>query len=425
MLKRLSRIALVSMFMSFGVVNAQQDARQLSTIARGQSIKLNAVEAGKNTGRKPTVLDVEVGEDEVEDAPPAPAAVALPSEKAIATSSSTASPLATPSATPISTTVVEEPRDTPKASQPANESPAAVASPAKASVPNAKTSTAPVVTPSPAVVNPVAASNPVITPATTPAAAAVAPTAMYRIGEGDVLDIRITNISEAGRNDATFHTVMGGGTLDYPLIGEPLAVANLTTDEIDALITKELKRRAILNEPNVTVSVRDYASHVVMVSGLVDNPGTKILRREALPLYVVLAEAQPRPEAGQANILSADGATRTIDLTDSDSSAVLVRPGDVVRVVAAPPAAAQFFFIGGEVAMPGQKDFHKGLTLTQAIFAAGGATSATKEVRVLRNADDNRLVTTEYDLSGIEAGKIPDPTVKAGDRIELGRRRRR
>jgi len=412
MLKRLSRIALVSMFMSLGVVNAQQDARELSTIMRGQSTRLNAVEAGNNTGRKPTVLDVEVAEDEDEDMLPG-SAVALPSGKTVAASSWS-------SASPTATTGVE-PRDTSNESQSANELNAAML-PAKAFVPNAKTSSVPAAT-SPAVVNPGAASNPAATTATT--AVVIAPTAMYRVGEGDVLDIRITNINEAARNDATFHTVMSGGTVDYPLVGEPLAVANLTTDEIDALITKELKRRAILNEPNVVVSVRDYASHVVMVSGLVDNPGTKILRREALPLYVVLAEAQPRPEAGQANIVSAGGETRTIDLTDSDSSAVLVRPGDVVRVVAAPPAAAQFFFIGGEVAMPGQKDFHKGLTLTQAIFAAGGATSATREVRVLRNAKDNRLVTTEYDLSGIEGGKVPDPAVEAGDRIELGRRRRR
>ncbi|MCP9492965.1 MAG: polysaccharide biosynthesis/export family protein [Pyrinomonadaceae bacterium MAG19_C2-C3] len=410
MLKRLSRIALVSMFMSLGVVNAQQDASEFSTIMRGQSTKLNAVEAGSNTGRKPTVLDVEVAEDE--GALPA-SAVALPSEKTVAASSwSSASPTAT---------IGVGTRDTAKESQPANELNAAML-PAKAFVPNAKASIDPAAT-SPAIVNPGATSNPAVT--TTATTAVAAPTAMYRVGEGDVLDIRITNINEAGRNDATFHTVMGGGTLDYPLVGEPLAVANLTTDDIDLLITKELKRRAILNDPNVVVSVREYASHVVMVSGLVDNPGTKILRREALPLYVVLAEAQPRPEAGQANIVSTDGATRTIDLTDSDSPAVLVRPGDVVRVVAAPPAAAQFFFVGGEVAMPGQKDFHKGLTLTQAIFAAGGATSTTREVRVLRNAKDNRLVTTEYDLSGIEGGKIPDPAVEAGDRIELGRRRRR
>lgn len=413
MLKRLSRIVLVSMFMSFGVANAQQDARQLSTVMRGQSIKLNAVEVGNNTGRKPTVLDVEFAEDEDEDVLPV-SAVALPSEKTVA-------PPSWSSASPTATTNVE-PRDTSNESQPANELNAAIL-PAKASTLSPKTSTVPAAT-SPGIVSPGAASNPVTTPATTPAVV-IAPTAMYRVGEGDVLDIRITNINEAARNDATFHTVMSGGTLDYPLAGEPLAVANLTTDEIDLLITKELKRRLILNEPNVVVSVRDYASHVVMVSGLVDNPGTKILRREALPLYVVLAEAQPRPEAGQANILSTDGETRTIDLTDSNSSTVLVRPGDVVRVVAAPPAAAQFFFIGGEVAMPGQKDFHKGLTLTQAIFAAGGATSATKEVRVLRNAADKRLVTTEYDLSGIEGGKTPDPTVEAGDRIELGRRRRR
>jgi hypothetical protein len=30
-------------------------------------------------------------------------------------------------------------------------------------------------------------------------------------------------------------------------------------------------------------------------------------------------------------------------------------------------------------------------------------------------------VTTEYNLKQIEAGKIPDPVLEAGDRLEVGR----
>ena len=46
---------------------------------------------------------------------------------------------------------------------------------------------------------------------------------------------------------------------------------------------KEIK---VINSARVTVSVRDYASHAVIVSGLVDNPGRKVLRRDATPSTV-------------------------------------------------------------------------------------------------------------------------------------------
>src|SRR3712207_9203005 len=64
----------------------------------------------------------------------------------------------------------------------------------------------------------------------------------------------------------------------------------------------------------LVVSVREYVSHSVVVAGLVNDPGTKALRREAMPLYVVLAEAQPRPEAGMATIVKTDGQTVQVNL---------------------------------------------------------------------------------------------------------------
>jgi polysaccharide export outer membrane protein len=101
---------------------------------------------------------------------------------------------------------------------------------------------------------------------------------------------------------------------------------------------------------------------------------------------------------------------------------MLVYPNDVIRLVAAPPPAPLFFYIGGQIVAPGQKDFHQGLTLTQAIFASGGMTRfAGSKVKVMRQGADGRLVTTEYNLKKIEQGKDPDPQLEAGDRIEITR----
>jgi protein involved in polysaccharide export with SLBB domain len=242
------------------------------------------------------------------------------------------------------------------------------------------------------------------------------PTNVYRVGVGDVLNIRLLN---AQGRESTLFSVMAGGLLEYPLAGDPIQVAGLTTDEIDARLTSLIK---LYENPQVIVSVREYASHTVIVTGLVNDPGTKVLRREAMPLYVVLAEAQLKPEAGRATIMRADGKSLEVSLTDPKATTTLVLPGDVLTISALPPAPPQFFYIGGQVALPGQKDFHAGLTLTQAVLASGGTTRfAGSKVKVSRQGADGRLVTTEYNLKQIEAGKIPDPVLQAGDRLEVGR----
>ena len=250
-------------------------------------------------------------------------------------------------------------------------------------------------------------------------AAPPAPTSIYRVGAGDVLDIRLLN--QASR-EQTLYTVMAGGLLEYPLAGDPLAVAGMTPDEIAERLASILRRRAVYTRPQFVISVHEYASHAVLVSGLVADPGTKILRREAVPLYVVIAEAQPQPDAGRAVVISrATGESTIVDLTDTAAMNTLVRAGDVVSVQARP---REFLYLGGEVALPGQKDFHPGQTLTQAVLAAGGVTRfSAGKVKVARQGADGRLVTTEYNLKEIEAGQAVDPPLRAGDRVEVVRKR--
>jgi polysaccharide biosynthesis/export protein len=252
-------------------------------------------------------------------------------------------------------------------------------------------------------------------------AAAVPPTALYRVGVGDILDIRLAG---GMSKDSTLYTIMSTGMLDYPLAGEPFNAAGMTTDEIGARLSAELRRRGVYDRAQFRIVVRDYASHTAMVSGLVDQPGAKILRREAVPLYVVLSEANPRADAGRAVIISrATGRSKTIDLSDSAALNELVSHGDIINITARPQ---EFFYIGGQINAPGQKDFHPGMTLTQAILASGGvARDAGSKVKVTvsRQGADGRLVATEFLLNDIETGQVPDPRVQAGDRVEVGRRR--
>lgn len=236
---------------------------------------------------------------------------------------------------------------------------------------------------------------------------------LYRVGVGDVLDIRLLN---SPTRSSTLYTVLPGGMIDYPLAGDPLTVMGMTTDEIAAKLGTLIK---IYEKPQVSVNVREYQSHTVIVTGLVSDPGMKYLKREAVPLYVLVTEAQPRTEAARAIIMRQGSPNVTVDLSDTNAMSTPIKPGDVIKLA---PALPQFYFIGGAITDPGQKGFHSGLTLTQAILAAGGTTRfAGSEVKVSRTGADGRLVTTKYNLKKIEEGKIPDPVLQPGDRVEVSR----
>lgn len=234
---------------------------------------------------------------------------------------------------------------------------------------------------------------------------------IYRIGVRDVLDIQLAGQST---RQSTLFTVIDGGFVEYPLAGGPLVVAGLTAAEVAASLRQRLK---ILDNPAVVVRVRDYASHTVTISGLVAAPGVKSLRREAVPLYTVLAEALMLPEAARATITRPGHAPILVDLKDSKLTATLVLPGDAIKVSTTP---AEFFFVGGEISSPGQKPYHSGVTLTQAILASGGTTrNAGAKVRVSRQGADGRLLTEEHNLRKIQDGKIADPVLQKGDRIQV------
>ena len=239
-------------------------------------------------------------------------------------------------------------------------------------------------------------------------------TKIYRIGSGDVLDIRI---NDNAAPQSTLFTVTPSGFIEHPMLAEPLQASGRTVEEISSNFEGDLKRRAIVENPKVSIGVRDYASHTILVSGLVKDSGTKILRREAIPLYVVVADAQPLPEAARVTVLrNESNATFEIELGQTKDMSMLVRPGDVITLL---PGVTQFVYIGGEVRAPGEKTFRRGLTLTQAIIAAGGVTPKAKEARLGRDNGEGFLVVMRYKLKDIESGKVQDPVVKPGDRITI------
>ena len=236
----------------------------------------------------------------------------------------------------------------------------------------------------------------------------IALTTIYRVGSQDVLEIRL-NSSQP--QQTTVFKVTQSGLLEYPQLSGPLLVTGLTVEEIRARIENNLKNQASIEDPKVFVGLLEYASHSLVVEGLVKNPGTKSLKREAIPLAMVVAEAQPLPQAARVTVVRNENQILETDLSNTADTRLLVRPGDVVTLH---PQINEFLYVVGKVKFPGEKRYRFGLTLMQAIIMAGGTTSSVAEI--VRDGDE---VGTRFDLKAIETGKAADPLIKARDRIIL------
>lgn len=305
--------------------------------------------------------------------------------------------------------VVTQPEKAPEVTQPEK--------PPEQATPNSGAAKAPEETPEPTGVNVSMSASPASSVTPIPLAPSnedISLTKIYRVGPGDVLDIRI---NEAEPRQSTLFTVTPAGQLEHPILADPLSVSSLTTEEIETKFEDDLKKRALIENPEVTVGVRDYASHSILVSGLVKESGTKFLRREAIPLYVVVADAQPLPEAAKVTVVRNEQKQMfEIDLTKVADMNLLVRPGDVINLQR---NEAQFVYVGGEVKDPGEKIFRRGLTLTQAIISAGGVTPKSKAAEISRDDGQGFLVKTSFKLKDIQTGKTIDPLIQPGDRIMI------
>jgi protein involved in polysaccharide export with SLBB domain len=132
---------------------------------------------------------------------------------------------------------------------------------------------------------------------------------------------------------------------------------------------------------------------------------------------VIFAETQLRNDAARVVILRGGTAGPVLDLSDPLTLNTNVVSGDVITVSS---KAQEFYYIGGRVNYPGQKTFQPGITLLQAILAAGGLSKqGDNGVEISREGSDGRLITTKFNIKQIKQGKTEDPKLQSGDRIEI------
>jgi protein involved in polysaccharide export with SLBB domain len=154
------------------------------------------------------------------------------------------------------------------------------------------------------------------------------PTQIYRIGVGDVLYINILNSSDA----KGFYSVRNDGTIDYALAGDNIVAQGRTPEALGKMLASGI---TLFRHAKVEVRVREYASHRILLSGLVSNGGVLYLQRESIPLFVICAGAEVNPKARKVAIRNGrTNAVSTYDLRDPNTLNVVINPGDELDFLA-------------------------------------------------------------------------------------------
>ncbi|CAN5429267.1 hypothetical protein BH10ACI2_BH10ACI2_23240 [soil metagenome] len=240
---------------------------------------------------------------------------------------------------------------------------------------------------------------------------------IYKVGIGDVLAIKLVNSPQG----AGYFSVLPDGTIDYPLAGENIVVANKTVDTIGKTIAAGI---TLFPDPKVEVKVREYLSHKVTVSGLVETTGERSIQRDAIPLFVIRADAVVSSKATKAVIRRNNPVKdETYYLRDSNTDNVLVYPGDSIEFAeGSEPVAEQnadFYSIIGDIVTPGRKEYSAQIRLSQALLASGGVKGSPKKA-VIKRKDANGVVSIiEFNLRALKDGKAMDPIILSGDAVEI------
>ena len=241
-------------------------------------------------------------------------------------------------------------------------------------------------------------------------------TDIYKVGVGDVLFINLKNAPQG----SGYFTVLPNGTIDFPLAGENVILAGLTVDAIEDILESGV---TLFPDAQIEVKVREYGSHPIKVSGRVENEGEKHLHREAIPLFVIRAEAVVSPKATRALVIRSPLLkAESYDLRDADTDNILLYPGDSIEFTgdgASRSSVAESYFISGEVISGGQKDLVAGITLYQAVTAAGGTKGNPKKAVIRRRNEKGVFSIVVHNLRSIRDGKSADPALTAGDVIEI------
>jgi polysaccharide export outer membrane protein len=266
------------------------------------------------------------------------------------------------------------------------------------------------------------AADPGAREAASPPAAApqVKADAAYMVGPEDVLNITVYGEKElTGR-----FRIDNDGSFPYQYLGRVKA-EGMTTAEIEQFLTKALGD-GYLRNPQISVEVADYRSQSVFVTGEVRSPNKYRLPGNSTLLDVLTLAGSVTANAGNwVQITHAREGTNVLgpvasaeydvrinlkDLQTGKAQNITVRDGDTIFV----PKAERVWVVG-QVRNSGGIVYEEGMTVFEAIAAAGGITEkgSNSRIEIIRIENGQR--------KSIDAKQTD--VLKPGDQVNVRTRR--
>jgi polysaccharide export outer membrane protein len=251
----------------------------------------------------------------------------------------------------------------------------------------------------------------------------------YKIGPQDLLEITVFEVEKLNKTVR----VSSQGNVNLPLIGI-LKVKGLTPEELEKEL-RSLLAEKYLQDPHVSVLIKEFRNQQISVMGAVKNPGVFDVTGAKTILDMLAIAGGLREDAGQLLFLLRPPKAEEIPQEEKgdydrrpetfviDLEGLLVEGnlklnvfllhGDVINV----PNSGKVF-VGGEVKSPGGFVKGKKMTLSQAIIQAGGlkfqaSASETRLIRYSEKGTGKEVLT--FNVYAIQKGKEEDPYLKEND----------
>jgi polysaccharide biosynthesis/export protein len=253
----------------------------------------------------------------------------------------------------------------------------------------------------------------------------------YEIGPMDVLRVAVLGQSEMSGDFA----LEPDGTLNFPFVGR-IKASEMTAQELEKKLVALLSD-GYLKKPQVAVTVKEYRSQRIFVTGEVQRPGPYSLHADRTLLglitemgalganagheIIVVRAPEPPPPARLFDFAQTESARGDdlplpapkeevfrVKLAELQSGRpdvnLTLKAGDTVRV----PKAANIF-VSGFVSRPGSLRWEEGTTVFQALNLAGGVNErgSSGRVKLVRLVDGKK----------VEIKAAPTDTLLPGDVI--------
>jgi len=242
----------------------------------------------------------------------------------------------------------------------------------------------------------------------------------YEVGPEDVLAISV--LAQPGMTGD--FTIERDGMLTFPALGK-IKASGMTATEFERKLTT-LLADGYVKRPQVSVTVKDYKSQRVLVTGAIPKPGPYALKGDRSVRAFLGDLGNLGPDAGHEIIVTRPPAVLPVDGSEPRPALGEI-PTDVDLGMLQPPAAvpgahvftlslqkamagdpehnillqtgdtiffpkARQIYISGQVARAGPYRYQEGMTILQALTLAGGVgpRGAAGRVKIVRIVDGEK-----------------------------------